>query len=291
MKKEPILDVKLPDFTLFDRGKVRDIFEVEGGLLVVTTDRIYAFDRVYPAGLVGKGKVLNQITLWGFDQARSFLPNYVISSRFEDFPSSLEPYSELLRDRSFLAEKITPIPLECVARGYLYGQAWKGYRQGDFFWGKKLPSGLKLAAELTEPIFTPARKNRSGEDENISWPDLQVLLGEERAEELKDFSLKIYRKLRGEWEKRGFILADTKFEFGLLKDRLVLINEVGTPDSSRFWKTSAYRPGQIQDSWDKEILEDYLRRKGWNTGSPPIPISDYIRKKLRDRFAELLSLI
>ena len=150
---------------------------------------------------------------------------------------------------------------------------------------------MKLAQELSRPLFTPARKMRSGEDENIAWADLILLLGEKRAEELKALSLKLYQKFRGEWEKRGFIFADCKFEFGLKGNKLILINEASTPDCSRFWRVKDYRPGQFQDSWDKDILENYLRRKRWSPGSPPIPISDYIRRKMRERFRELLSLI
>lgn len=291
MKKAPLLDVSLPGFSLFDRGKVRDIFEVGDNLLVVGTDRIFAYDRVYPGGVPGKGEIITALTVWAFKNCRGIRDNYVISSRIDDFPTPLRSHADLLRGRSLLVKKVTPIRLECVVRGFLYGQAWKAYQRGEIFWDDKLPAGLKQAQELPRPIFTPARKNRSGEDENINWPDLKLLLGEEEAEKLKNLSLRLYRRLREDWEKRGFLFADTKFEFGLIGARPVLINEASTPDCSRFWKIKNYRPGQIQDSWDKDILENYLRRKGYSPGSPPIPISGYIRRKMEERFHELLSAI
>lgn len=291
MKEEPLVDINLPDFNLFDRGKVRDVFEVGKDLLVVATDRIFAYDRVYPGGLNGKGRIFTALTDWAFGQVSDLVNNYIISSQVKDFPSSLKPYASLLKGRSLLVKRVDPIRVECVVRGFLYGQAWRAYQRKDFFWGYKLPSGMKQAQELRQPLFTPARKMRSGEDENINWQDLTVLLGEKRAEELKELSLKLYQKFRSEWEKRGFIFADAKFEFGLSGKQLLLINEASTPDCSRFWKISDYRVGQIQDSWDKDILENYLRPKGWSPGSSPIPISDYIRKKMRERFKELLSLI
>jgi phosphoribosylaminoimidazole-succinocarboxamide synthase len=291
MNDKIILDINLPGFELFDRGKIRDVFEVGDDLLVATTDRVYAFDRIFPGGLTGKGRVLTALTVWSMELARGLIDNYVITSRAEEFPEPLKKYSGLLEGRSFLTKKIVPIRVECVARGYLYGQAWGAYQKGDFFWGSKLPSGMRLAQELPRILFTPARKERSGDDENINEEELAVLLGEERARQLREITIAIYERLREEWAKRGFILADTKFEFGLLGDRLLLINEVGTPDCSRIWKASEYRPGQIQDSWDKEVLEHYLRRKGWSPASPPMPFSNYIRRKLQERFEQLVSLI
>ncbi len=288
---KPILDIKLPQVPLFDRGKIRDVFEAGENMLVVTTDRIYAFDKVYPGGMAGKGGILNALTLHSFKLAEPLVPNYLITSRVEDFPPEFKRFEEVLKDRTFLARRVKPVRLECVVRGFLYGQAWRAYRKGESLWEGRLASGLQQASELRRPIFTPARKNRTGDDENISRPDLNILLGESRAEELKKLCLKIYKVLRDEWEKRGFLLADTKMEFALVNDRLMLINEAGTTDCSRFWKRSAYRPGRVQDSWDKEILENYLRRKGWNPTRPPIPVSDYILRKMRDRFEELVSSI
>ena len=188
-------------------------------------------------------------------------------------------------------KKVEPIRLECVVRGFLYGQAWKLYRQGEFFWGLKPPRGLALAQEFPEPLFTPARKVRTGDDENITFSDLAILLGEEKASKIKEVSLALYHRLREEWKKRGFIIADTKFEFGEREGKLILINEASTPDSSRFWKISDYRPGQIQDSWDRDLLETYLNRKKWSPGAPPIPISAYMRRKLAERFHHLSSLL
>ncbi len=291
MNDKIILDMNLPGFELFDRGKIRDVFEVGEALLVVTTDRVYAFDRIFPGGLCGKGRVLTALTVWSMELVRDLIDNYVITARVDEFPDELKKYSQFLRGRALLTKKIVPIRVECVVRGYLYGQAWRAYQKEEFFWGSKLPSGMTLAQELPRLLFTPARKERSGDDENINEEELAVLLGEERARQLRDLSIAIYRRLREEWQKRGFILADTKFEFGMLGDQLLLINEVGTPDCSRIWKASEYRPGHIQDSWDKEILEHYLRRKGWSPASPPMPFSNYIRRKLQARFEELASLI
>ncbi len=283
--------MELPEFPLYDRGKVRDVFTVGEDLLSVATDRIFAFDRVFPGGLPGKGKVLTACTLWAFNLARDLIENFVISSRVEDFPPALASRAPILSGRSLLVKKVDPIRIECVVRGFLYGQSWKLYRGGDFFWGQKLPDGLRLAGELPEPIFTPARKVRTGEDQNISFADLEALLGEEKAAKIKETSLALYRRLRSEWARRGFIIADTKFEFGEKEGKLCLINEAATPDSSRFWRISDYRPGQLQDSWDRDLLEAYLLRGKWSPGAPPLPVSPSIRRKLAERLQSLASLL
>ena len=286
----PLLEVNIPGIPLFDRGKIRDIFEVGQDLLVVTTDRVYLFDRVYPVGLAGKGKVLTDLTLYTFGLVRDLIPNYVITSRVEEFSPPFNAHPEILAGRSFLTEKVSPIRLECVVRGFLYGQAWKAYRDGDRSWLPPLPSGLELAEELPRPVFTPARKSRKADDKNLGWKGLTALVGEARAEELRELNLKIYERMRGDWAKRGFILADTKLEFGLKNGRLLLINEAGTPDCSRIWKESEDRPGRIQDSWDKDILENFLRDAGRSPGDPPIPIPETLLQTVRERFKELLNL-
>jgi len=288
---KPLLDVEIPELPLYDRGKVRDVFTVGDDLLSVATDRVFAFDRVYPGGIPGKGCVLTACTLWTFGLARDLAENYVVSSRVEDFPPALASRAGVLAGRSLLVRKVDPIRIECVVRGFLYGQAWKLYRGGEYFWGLTPPEGLLEASELPEPIFTPARKVRSGEDENITFSELEALLGEEKAAKMRDVSLALYRRLRAEWAKRGFIIADTKFEFGEREGKVILINEAGTPDSSRFWRISDYRPGADQDPWDRDLLEDYLRRRKWSPAAPPIPISPAIRRRLAERFQSLASLL
>ena len=291
MKQEPLIEIIIPGIPLHDRGKIRDVFKVGDDILVVTTDRVYLFDRVYPEGLAGKGRVLTALTLRAFELTGDIVPNYLISSRVDEFPPPLNNYKEILAGRSLLTEDIAPIRLECVVRGYLYGQAWQAYRAGDRSWLPPLPAGLELAGELPRPIFTPARKDRGNNDENLGWKDLVALVGEERAEEVRDLTLKIYERMREVFAQAGFILADTKFEFGEKDGRICLINEACTPDCSRIWKKSEYRPGRIQDPWDKEILENYLKDAGWSPGDPPRPLSPEILEKTRERFAELASLI
>ncbi len=287
----PLLQAELPGFSLYDRGKVRDVFAVGEDLLSVATDRIFAFDRVHPGGITGKGRALTACTLWTFGLARDLIGNYVVSSRVEDFPPALAAASGLLAGRSLLVRRVDPIRVECVVRGFLYGQAWKLYRGGGFFWGLQPPGGLRLAEELPEPIFTPARKVRSGEDENITLSDFAAHLGEEKAAVIREASLALYRRLRAEWAKRGFIIADTKFEFGVREGEILLINEAATPDSSRFWRISDYRPGRLQDSWDRDLLESYLLRKKWSPAAPPLPVSPLIRRRLAERFGHLASLV
>lgn len=287
----PLLKVDIPGIPIYDRGKIRDVFKVGDDILVVTTDRVYLFDRVYPAGLSGKGRVLTALTLRAFELTDDIVPNFLITSRVDDFPPPLNNSLGILRDRSLLTEEITPIRLECVARGYLYGQAWRAYRNGDWSWLDPLPDGLGLAGELPHPIFNPARKDRGNNDENLGWKDLVALVGEERAEEVRDLTLKIYERMRGVFARSGFILADTKLEFGEKDGRICLINEACTPDCSRIWKESEYRPGRFQESWDKEIMEDYLKTAGWSVGDPPILLPVEILEKTRERFAELVSMI
>jgi len=291
MKQEPLLEVNIPGLSRFDRGKIRDVFKVGDNILVAATDRVYLYDHVYPAGLAGKGRTLTALTLRTFELTGDMVPNFLKTARVEEFPPPLNDYPEILAGRSLLTEEVTPIRLECVARGYLYGQAWHAYQEGDRSWMPPLPAGLELAGELPHPIFTPARKDRGNNDENLSWNDLVELVGEERAEVVRNFTLKIYEIMRPVFARAGFILADTKFEFGEKDGRVLLVNEACTPDCSRIWKESEYRPGRIQDTWDKEIMEDYLKDAGWSPGDPPIPLPPEILSKTRERFAELTRLV
>jgi phosphoribosylaminoimidazole-succinocarboxamide synthase len=286
----PLLATAVPGQVLYDRGKVRDVFAAGEDILVVTTDRIFLFEKVWPQGLAGKGAVLTALTLQTFAAVRDLVPNYVITARAEDYPPPFNRFSKLLAGRSFLTEKVNPIRVECVVRGYLYGQAWTAYRAGDFSWLPPLPSGLGLAEELPQPVFTPARKSRQGDDENLSRAGLVGMVGEGRADKLRNLSLAIYGRMREVFAWAGFILADSKFEFGEKAGRLLLINEACTPDSSRIWKKSRYRPGRPQDPWDKEILQDYLKERGWIPSAPPFSLPQTLVDKARCRFAELLSI-
>ncbi len=286
----PLLTADVFGVPLYDRGKIRDVFKAGEDILVVTTDRVYLFDRVYPAGLAGKGRVLTALTLETFARSRDLLPDYVISADVEDYPPPFNSRPDLLAGRSYLTRKVEPIRLECVARGYLYGQAWEAYRSGGRSWLPALPAGLDQAAELPSPVFTPAQKSRTGEDRNLSREELVGLIGEERADEIERITLEIYRRMREIFARAGFILADSKFEFGERDGRLHLINEACTPDCARIWKMEKYRPGRLQDPWDKEILENYLREKGWAAPAPPLSLPAPLLAETRRRFTELLSL-
>jgi len=286
----PLLTADVFGLPLYDRGKIRDVFAAGEDILVVTTDRVYLFDRVYPVGLAGKGRVLTALTLETFARSGDLLPNYVISADVEEYPPPFNSRPDLLAGRSYLTRKVVPIRLECVARGFLYGQAWEAYRSGGRPWLPPLPAGLKQAEELPAPVFTPAKKSRTGEDRNLSREELVEMVGEERADRIGRITLEIYRRMREVFARAGFILADTKFEFGERDGRLHLINEACTPDCSRIWKKSRYRPGVIQDPWDKEILENYLREKGWSAPAPPLDLPKPLLAETANRFADLLSL-
>ncbi len=284
----PLLEASLPGVPLFDRGKVRDVFAAGNDVLVVTTDRVFLFEQVWPQGLAGKGEVLTALTLRTFEEVRGLVPNYVVTSRIEEYPEPFNRFPEILSGRSYLTAKVDPIRVECVIRGYLYGQAWKAYEEGDRSWLPAIPSGLSLAEELPRPVFTPARKNRQGDDENLGRDGLVEMLGEGRADELKSLSLAIYGRMREVFARSGFILADSKFEFGEKDGRLLLINEACTPDSSRIWKAARHRPGRAQDPWDKEILQDYLTAGRWSPGDPFIPLPAGLLSEAVRRFRELL---
>ncbi len=286
----PLLEVVLPGQARHDRGKVRDVFAAGDGILVVTTDRVFLFEQVWPQGLAGKGRVLTALSLATFARVRDLVPNYVITARPEEYPSPFNRFPGILSSRSYLTERVDPIRVECVVRGYLYGQSWQAYQAGDRSWLPPIPSGLKLAEELSEPVFTPARKNRRGDDENLSRDGLVELVGEGRADELRKLSLAIYARMREVFARAGFILADTKFEFGERDGHLLLINEACTPDSSRIWKADRYLVGQIQDPWDKEILQDYLARAGWSPRDPFADLPGDLLAAAGRRFAELLSI-
>ena len=267
---EPLLKLDLPGVRKIKSGKVREIFDLDDRLLFVATDRISAFDCIMPNGIPRKGEVLTQISYFWFGQTASFQPNHLLSKADDPLPPVLQPYWLELSRRSMIVKKAQPLAIECVVRGYLSGSGWKEYRAMHTVCGIKLPPGLKESAELPEPIFTPATKAETGHDENISFEKAAKLVGDDIAEQARAASLKIYGFAREHARKRGIIIADTKFEFGLLDGKLLLIDEVLTPDSSRFWPADQYLPGRSQPSFDKQFVRDYLERLDWNK-TPPAP--------------------
>jgi phosphoribosylaminoimidazole-succinocarboxamide synthase len=270
MSNQPVLQLELPGIRKLKSGKVREIFDLGDRLLFVASDRISAFDCIMPNGIPRKGEVLTQISYFWFAQTQAFQPNHLISSANDPLPPNLQPFKETIARRSMIVKKASPLAIECVVRGYLAGSGWKEYRERQTVCGIKLPAGLKESSELPEPIFTPATKAESGHDENISFEEASRIVGKGVAEHVRDASLKLYNFARGYARERGIIIADTKFEFGELDGKLLLIDEVLTPDSSRFWPADQYQPGKSQPSFDKQFVRDYLETLDWNK-TPPAP--------------------
>jgi phosphoribosylaminoimidazole-succinocarboxamide synthase len=261
--------VELPGIKKLRSGKVREVFDLEETLLFVVTDRISAFDVILPDPIPYKGAVLNQISAFCFKRFNQ-IQNHLVTSDFDKFPKNLQAFREQLAGRSMIVRKTKPLPVECVVRGYLAGSGWKEYRQSQSVCGIELPAGLKLASQLPEPIFTPATKAEEGHDENIDMIRCAQILGEELAERVKTLSLEIYSRGRDHAEQRGIIVADTKFEFGMVDGDLLLIDECLTPDSSRFWPMDEYSVGHSPPSFDKQFVRDYLETLDWNK-TPPAP--------------------
>jgi len=271
MTNETVLQLDLPGIRKLKSGKVREVFDLGDHLLFVATDRISAFDVIMPNGIPRKGEVLTQVSYFWFAQTEAFQPHHLISRASDPLPTNLQPYSAQLARRSMIVKKAKPLAIECVVRGYLAGSGWKEYRERQTVCGIKLPPGLKESSELPEPIFTPATKAESGHDENISFAEAARLVGDDMAEQARAASLKVYKFARDYARQRGIIIADTKFEFGLFDGKLILIDEVLTPDSSRFWPADQYQPGQYQSSFDKQFVRDYLETLDWNK-TPPGPV-------------------
>jgi phosphoribosylaminoimidazole-succinocarboxamide synthase len=264
-----LLTTNLGGIPLLGRGKVRDLYAVDDALLLVATDRISAFDHVLATGIPGKGKILTQISLFWFDLLSDLVPNHLITADVNQFPAALHPYASQLQGRSMLVKRAAMFPVECVARGYLAGSGWKEYQAGATVCGIPLPAGLQGGSRLPEALFTPATKSQDGaHDENISFAATEALLGASDAAELRRLTLAIYAKAAQHAESHGLILADTKFEFGRTAEGIILADEVLTPDSSRFWEGSAWKPGGAQPSFDKQFVRDYLESIKWNKQAP-----------------------
>ncbi len=266
----PVMRIELPGVPLFRRGKVRDTFDLGDALLMVSTDRISAFDVIMPDGIPGKGRILTQLSNFWFGRTVDLVPNHLLATDPADFPAALRAHADPLRGRSVLARKAERIDIECVVRGYLAGSAWVEYRRDGTVCGQPLPPGLVESARLPEPIFTPATKADEGHDENISTARMAELVGADLARELERLSRAIYGAAAEYAAGRGIIIADTKFEFGLIDGQVILIDELLTPDSSRFWEADRYEPGRPQDSLDKQPLRDWLSASGWDR-RPPAP--------------------
>jgi phosphoribosylaminoimidazole-succinocarboxamide synthase len=285
-----VISVELPGVRKVRSGKVREIFDVGGDLLIVATDRISAFDCVLPDPIPEKGTFLTQLSAFWFQKFHQ-VPSHFITTDFAEFPVSLQPYSELLRGRSMLVKRADPLPVECVVRGYLAGSGWKEYQLSGSVCGIKLPPGLEQAAQLPAPIFTPATKAGSGHDENITWKKCSEILGDERATIVRDLSLAIYSDGSVHAGERGIIVADTKFEFGIHDGQILLIDECLTPDSSRFWPADCYEVGTSPLSYDKQFVRDYLETLDWDK-TPPAPslppeVIEKTSQKYREAFERL----
>ncbi|HYL68882.1 MAG TPA: phosphoribosylaminoimidazolesuccinocarboxamide synthase [Candidatus Limnocylindria bacterium] len=279
-----VLQTDFPSLKLRGRGKVRDIYELGDRLLIVATDRLSAFDVVLPTPIPDKGRVLTQLSMFWFEKLADIVPHHVISAK--DFSGELAPYRDSLDGRAMLVRRTDPIPIECVVRGYLSGTGWKDYQKTGAVCGIPLPAGLRESERLPEPIFTPSTKATTGHDENISFAETVMRVGRPLAERLRDTSLAIYRRAAEYAAARGIIIADTKFEFGLIGEQFIWIDEALTPDSSRFWPGDQYAPGKAQPSFDKQFVRDYLERIGWNKQPPAPALPPDVVSGTRDKYRE-----
>lgn len=285
-----VMETSFSDLNLVNRGKVRDIYDLGEHLLIVTSDRISAFDVIMNEGIPNKGRVLTQISKFWFEQMNDIIPNHIVATEVADFPAITHKYRDQLEGRSMLVKKASPLPVECIVRGYLSGSGWKEYRQKGSICGIELPTGLKESQILPEPIFTPSTKAELGEhDENISFAEAVEICGGDLAEQAKQATLAIYNRARTLADAKGIIIADTKFEFGVFEGKLIWIDEALTPDSSRFWPKDLYRPGGAQPSFDKQFLRDYLETLDWGKQAPAPPLPAEIINKTAEKYMEALT--
>jgi len=280
-----LLECNLPGISKLRSGKVREVFDLGENLLLVATDRISAFDCILPNAIPRKGEVLTQISSFWFEKL-DFVPNHIIATDFKLFPPELKPFEEILSGRSAIVKKASPLPIECVARGYLAGSGWKEYQEKGTVCGQELPTGLKQGDRLPEVLFTPSTKADTGHDENITWKQCRATLGDEIALQVKKWTIELYEYGAAYAAKRGIIVADTKFEFGVFEDEIILIDECLTPDSSRFWPEASYQPGGSPPSFDKQFVRDYLESLDWDKQPPAPSLPDDVVKKTSEKYLE-----
>ena len=284
-----LYDTVFPALNLLRQGKVRDIYDLGDALLMVATDRISAFDVVMPTPIPGKGRILTQMSRFWFEMMGSLISNHLITADVEQYPEACDPYVDVIRDRSMLVRKAEPLPVECIVRGYLSGSGWKSYLESAEICGISIPEGMQESGRLPEPVFTPSTKAELGaHDENVSFEQVKETLGEDLAARVRDVSLAIYQRASEFAEARGIIIADTKFEFGLIDGELILIDEILTPDSSRFWPKDTHRPGGPQQSFDKQYVRDYLLSLDWDQRPPAPELPPEIVKNTLSKYEEAL---
>lgn len=287
-----LLESNLPDLPLISRGKVRDIYAVGQNLLLITSDRISAFDHILATGIPNKGKILTQLSAFWFGKLAEVVPNHMLSTNVDEYPAELAAHKEMLAGRSMLVKRAEMFPVECVVRGYLSGSGWKDYQSTGMVGGIQLPAGLRESDRLPEPIFTPATKAADGEhDENITFAQMADKIGHEDAARLRELTLSLYQKAAQHAESCGIIIADTKFEFGRDQNGILLCDEALTPDSSRFWPRDQYAPGQAQPSFDKQFVRDYLEKIQWNKQAPAPALPEDVARGTEQRYAEAYTLL
>jgi phosphoribosylaminoimidazole-succinocarboxamide synthase len=288
MKNAAITTTSLSGVSLFKRGKVRDVYDLKDSLLIISTDRISCFDVVLPTPIPDKGRVLTRLSLFWFEFTKDIVPDHLITADVAEYPKELSKHKEILEGRSMVVRKAAPMPVECVVRGYLSGSGWKEYAKTGSVCGIRLPAGLKESDKLPEPVFTPSTKEDVGHDINVTQRFVEEKIGKALTVKLRDLSLAIYNKAAGYALKKGIIIADTKFEFGMSGDELILIDEVLTPDSSRFWPKDGYEPGRGQPSFDKQFVRDYLETLDWDKTPPGPELPGDIVEKTRSKYVDAL---
>ncbi len=286
-----LLETAFTDIGIPKRGKVRDVYDLGDKLLIVVTDRVSAFDVVLPTGIPDKGKVLNQLSLFWFRRMSDVVENHVLESDVERYPEALKKYADRLRGRSMVVKKARPFPVECVVRGYLAGSGWSEYREKGSVCGVRLPAGMEESGRLDEPIFTPTTKAEEGHDLAISMEQVEDLIAPGAAHTLQRLAVEVYTRARAYAEGRGILVADTKFEFGSIDGKTIIIDEILTPDSSRFWSAKEYRPGRGQDSFDKQIVRDYLNTLDWDKAYPGPQLPQEIVEKTAQRYREIYQIL
>jgi phosphoribosylaminoimidazole-succinocarboxamide synthase len=288
---QALRETNLTDIGALKRGKVRDVYDLGDKLLIVASDRLSAFDVVLPTGISDKGKVLTKLSVYWFRQMEGIVKNHVLEVDVDKYPEALRKYGDSLRDRSMLVKKAKVIPVECVVRGYLAGSGWSDYKKTGTVCGISLPEGLVESAKLERPVFTPTTKAEEGHDMGISFEELAGIIGESLATKLRDLSIKVYQKGCEIADGKGIIIADTKFEFGMVDDEIIIVDEILTPDSSRFWSKKLYKAGSGQDSYDKQIVRDYLNTLDWDKTYPGPELPRAVAEKARARYVDILEIL